>query len=190
MLISSQLLASPQEHIQASALWNQCDRQKKGQFCLVIRPCSGSTWEAAWGGEGGQTGSLSHSSWRRVGTALAGALLFSRVGTGSGHLRVGRGSAHLNSDGEKMQQCFAHQQASVLLSRFSTLLLISMQCASVGCAVPNVILHKIMIMPECVEDGSTCQYIWHFEQSEFDIIRRKMFETHNRSGMHFHWASS
>ena len=55
----------------------------------------------------------------------------------------------------------------------------SIQCASVCCAVPNVVLHKIMIMPECVEDGSTCQYIWHFEESGFDAIRSKMFETHN-----------
>ena len=66
----------------------------------------------------------------------------------------------------------------------------SMLCASVCCAVPNVVLHKIMIMPECVGDGSTCQYIWHFEESGFDVIRSKMFETHNRSGMCFLWASS
>ena len=70
----------------------------------------------------------------------------------------------------------------VFLFSFSTLRFFksSMQCASVCCAVPNVVLHKIMIMPECVEDGSTCQYIWHFEESGFDAIRSKMFETHNR----------
>ena len=40
--------------------------------------------------------------------------------------------------------------------------------------LPNDIPHKIMIMPECVEDGSTCQYIRHFEESGFDAIRCKI----------------
>ena len=81
---------------------------------------------------------------------------------------------------------------SMFLFRFSTLCFFksSMQCASVCCAVPNVILHKIMIMPECVEDGSTCQYIWHFEESGFDAIRSKMFETHNRRGIHLSGVNS
>ena len=130
----------------------------------VLFGFTASTWEAAWGG---QTGSLSHSSW----------------------LRVGRGTDRLNSNGEKCRQCIAHQ---LLLFSFSILCFFksSIQCASVCCAVPNVVLHKIMIMPECVEDGSTCQYIWHFEESGFDAIRSKMFETHNRRGIHLSGVNS
>ena len=48
------------------------------------------------------------------------------------------------------------------------------QCNVYLFVLPYDIPHKITIMPECVEDGSTCQYIWHFEESGFDAIRCKI----------------
>ena len=80
--------------------------RRKGTFVWLYRRAL-PTWEAAWWAEGGQTGSLSHSSWCMVGTggqpgycSVLQCSVYVQWVYSANCTVGGRGTAHLNSNGQ------------------------------------------------------------------------------------------
>ena len=139
--------------MRASGVWNQYDSdRRKGSFVLVIQRCSGPTWEAGAWGEREDKLAVCH-------TAVV-----------SWQLECGQAviTDRLNSNEEKCRQTFAQHLFSLPLLWvnatffFFVLLFVLLQL--------KVVLHKIMIMPAlCRGRLALCQYIWHFEESGFEV---------------------